>query len=131
MKRKPLEKLSRRERQIMEILYREGEGKVSEVKSAMSDPPSYSAVRALLGVLVDKGLLKFRRDGRAYVYSPTISAKTARESALKHMVQTFFGGSVSGVVASLVNSGDLTLSEEELKKLEELVEKSRKKGRKK
>lgn len=131
MKKKPFERLSRRERQIMDILYREEEGSVSKVRGAMSDPPSYSAVRALMGVLVDKGFLTYRRRGRAYVYRPTISPEKARESALKHLVNTFFNGSAAGVVASLVNSEDLSLSDEELARLEKLVEKSRKERGKK
>jgi len=131
LKKKPFERLSRRERQIMDILYREEEGSVSKVRGAMSDPPSYSAVRALMGVLVDKGFLTYRRRGRAYVYRPTISPEKARESALKHLVNTFFNGSAAGVVASLVNSEDLSLSDEELARLEKLVEKSRKERGKK
>lgn len=130
MKQKPLDKLSRRERQIMDILYRDGEATVSAVHSAMADPPSYSAVLALLGVLADKKLVTFRQDGRAYVYRPTVSAESVRESALKHVVQTFFEGSVSGVVASLVNLSDSTLSDEEINRLERLVMKSREKKRK-
>ncbi len=125
MKKKIFDKLSRRERQIMDILYRVGEATVSGVKAEMADPPGYSAVRAMLGILGDKKMVTFRKEGRAYVYRPAVSPETARESALKHVVQTFFDGRVTEVVASLVDQSAATMTDEELDRLEELVKKSR------
>lgn len=125
--RKSLSELSRRERQIMDVLFREGEGTVAVVRRGLPDAPSYSAVRALLGILVDKGLVTHRQEGRAYVYRPTLSADSAGESALKHVVRTFYDGSVADVVASLVNLKGAKLSDEEIDRLEELVRKSRSK----
>ena len=126
MKKKIFDRLSRRERQIMDILYRVGEATVSGVKAEMADAPGYSAVRAMLGILVDKKIVTFRKEGRAYVYRPTVCAETARESALKHVVQTFFDGRVTEVVASLVDQSAASLTNEELDRLEELVKQSRK-----
>ena len=114
----------------MEVLVRRGEATVAEVRSEMPDPPGYSAVRALLGVLVDKGAVKHRRRGRAYLYRPAVSPERARESALSHVVQTFFDGSVSEVIASLVNLSDRSLSADEIARLQALInEKKRKKNR--
>lgn len=124
---KSLNQLSRRERQIMDVLFREGEATVAMVRSGLPDAPGYSAVRALLGILVDKKLVTHRQEGRAYVYRPTVSADTAGESALKHVVHTFYDGSVAGVVASLVNLKGARLSDEEFDRLEELVRTSRRK----
>ncbi|MBD3402570.1 BlaI/MecI/CopY family transcriptional regulator [candidate division GN15 bacterium] len=129
MKHKDLfEDRSRRERQIVEILVRRGEATVADVRSDLPDPPSYSAVRALLAVLVDKGAVKHRRHGRAYLYRPAISPERARESALKHVVQTFFDGSVSEVIASLVTLSDRRLSADEIARLQALIDE--KKGKK-
>ena len=126
MKKRDLNRLSRRERQIMDIIYRQNEATVSEVRQALPDPPSYSSVRALMGVLEDKGLVKHKKRGRAYLYRPTISQNQARDSALKHVMQTFFDGSVAGVVASLVDLSDKNLSDEDFERLEKLVQDKRK-----
>jgi len=126
MKRKDLDRLSRRERQIMDIIYRQNEATVSEVRQAIPDPPSYSAVRAIMGILEDKGLVKHKKRGRAYLYRPTICQNQARESALEHVIQTFFDGSVAGVVASLVDLSDKKLSDDDFARLETLVQKKRK-----
>ena len=131
MKKKDLDRLSRRERQILNIIYRENEATVAEVLTALPDPPSYSAVRALMGVLEEKGLVKHRKRGRAYLYRPTISQNQAGDSALRHVVQTFFDGSVAGVVASLVDQSDKSLSDDELARLEALVAEKRKQRGKK
>ncbi len=126
MKKKDLNRLSRRERQIMDIIYRQNEATVLEVRQALPDPPSYSSVRALMGVLEDKGLVKHKKRGRAYLYRPTISQNLARESALKHVIQTFFDGSVAGVVTSLVDLSDKNLSDDDFERLEKLVQDKRK-----
>ena len=126
MKRKDLDRLSRRERQIMDIIYRKNEATVSEVRQAMPDPPGYSAVRALMGILEDKGLGRHKKRGRAYLYRPTISQNKARDSALKHVMQTFFDGSVAGVVTSLVDLSDKSLSDNDFERLEKLVRDKRK-----
>src|SRR5215217_964251 len=86
-------KLSRRERECLDILYKRGEATVAEVQEAMTDPPSYSAVRATLNVLVEKDAAQHRQDGPRYVYLPAVPAGPARSAAVKHLVDTFFGGS--------------------------------------
>ncbi len=125
MKQGALNQLSRRERQIMDALFRDGESTVAAVRASIPDPPTYSAVRALLAVLVDKKLVTYRQEGRAYIYRPTVNPDAARESALKHIVQTFFDGSVAGAVSSLVDLSGNRLSDEDLDRLERLVKESR------
>lgn len=117
--------LSRRERQIVDILYAQRSATVAEVRAALPDPPSYSSVRALLGILEEKGLVSHTQVGKAYHYSPTVSRAKARQSALKHVVRTFFDGSVAGVVAALVDLSDRSLSDEEIDQLEQLVRQKR------
>lgn len=131
MKKQILNQLSRRERQIMDVIYRNGEATAAEVHRSIPDPPSYSAVRALLVVLEEKGLVRHKKSGRAYVYLPTVSQHQVRDSALKHMVQTFFDGSVAGVLAALVNLSDKSLGDQDLKRLEQLVKKTKDKKRRK
>jgi len=131
MKKRLYDKLSMRERQIMDAIHRMGEATAAQVQDAIPDPPGYSAVRALLAVLQEKGLVKHDKLGRAYVYRPTVSQQKVRESALKHVVQTFFDGSVASVVASLVNSSDKNLSDEDFEKLEKLVREKRKQRKQK
>jgi len=117
--------LSRRERQIMDAVYRKGRASAAEVLSALPDPPSYSAVRALLRVLEEKGHLKHVKEGRNYVYLPTQPRQTAARAALAQVVQTFFGGSIERTVAALVSQSDAKLSDEELERLGMLIEASR------
>src|SRR5262245_22252065 len=93
--------LSRREREIMDIVYARGEATAAEVNTALADPPSYSAVRTLLRILEEKGHLRHREDGPRYVYVPTQSREKASKSALQRVVQTFFDGSLSGAIAAL------------------------------
>ncbi len=131
MKKKDLDRLSRRERQIMDIIYRQNEATVTEVHRSIPDPPSYSAVRALMGILEEKGLVKHKKRGRAYLYRPTISQNQARDSALKHVMRIFFDGSVAGVVASLVDLSDKNLSDDEFERLEKLVQDKRKQRKQK
>ena len=119
--------LSRRERQILDILYAKGSATVAEVQEAMPDPPSYSAVRALLRILEEKGHARHEAQGTRYLYLPMVPRERARNSALSRIVQTFFDGSAAQAAAALVDSG--SLSDEELTRLSSLIERARKEGR--
>jgi predicted transcriptional regulator len=121
--------LSRRERQIMDVIHQHGRATAAEVQAALPDPPSYSAVRALLRILEGKGHVKHRREGAKYVYVARVSRETARRSALKRVVSTFFEGSVSRAMAALLENNDTRISDAELQKLEELINQARKEGR--
>lgn len=119
--------LSRRERQIMDLVYRLDRASVADVHAGLDDAPSYSAVRALMGTLVDKGHLVHARDGRRYVYAPTVPATQASASALQRVVATFFSGSPLEAALALVSDGEL--SADELDALEAAVAKAREEGR--
>lgn len=119
--------LSRRERQILDILYAKGMATAAEVLDALPDPPSYSAVRALLRILEEKGHARHDTQGTRYVYLPMVPRERARNSALTRIVQTFFDGSAAQAAAALVDSG--SLSDEELAKLSSLIARARKEGR--
>jgi BlaI family penicillinase repressor len=121
--------LSRRERQIMDILYRLGQASAADVLENMPDPPGYSAVRTMLRLLEEKGYLRHDQDGPRYVYLPTLSRDKARQSALKQLVQTFFDNSTEQTVAALLDMSKSKMSGEELERLSELIEKARKEGR--
>ena len=122
--------LSRRERQIMDVLYRKGSATAAEVLENMPQPPSYSAVRALLRILEQKGHIKHEeRDGK-YVFMPTVHRETAKRSAIRHLVQTFFDGSSEEAVAALLDASSAKLSESELDRLQQLINKARKGGKK-
>jgi predicted transcriptional regulator len=120
--------LSRRERQVMDILYRRGRASASEIQEAMPDAPSYSAVRTTLRILEDKGHARHREDGPRYVYMPKVTREKATRSALRHLVETFFDGSAEKAVVTLLDSSASSLSEEELKRIEQMIEKARKAG---
>lgn len=120
--------LSRRERQIMDAIYRLERATAAEVMEAIPDPPSYSAVRAMLRVLEEKGHLKHEQDGPRYVFSPVVARDAARRSAMKHLVRTFFDGSTEGAVAALLQT-DGKLSQAELERLSGLIEKAKAEGR--
>ena len=109
----PSARLGKRERQIMDVLYARGAATVAEVLGSLADPPSYSSVRAMLRYLEDKGYVRHEADGPRYVYAPTAAKQEVRKSALGHVVRTFFDGSVSSVVAALIESGALTSEEYE------------------
>lgn len=126
MKKQSINQLSRRERQIMEVIYRLGEASVAEVLQELPDPPAYSSVRTLLGVLETKRLLKHKKKGRAYVYLPTVSREKARHSALRNVVQNFFDGSVESVVTTLMSISESRLTDDELERLARLIEEKRK-----
>lgn len=120
--------LSRRERQIMDIVYRRGEATAAQILSDMSDPPSYSAIRALLRILVDKKHLQHREDGPRYVYSPTVPRQTARARALAQVVNTFFDGSALKAASALLGSSQRKLTKTELDELGTLIDAARKRG---
>jgi predicted transcriptional regulator len=121
--------LTRREREIMDILYRLGRASAHEVLENLADPPSYSAVRALLRLLEERGHAKHTQDGTRYVYAPATPRGDARRRALAHVVSTFFGGSVEQTVLALVESSSSKLSREELDRLSEVVDRARREGR--
>jgi BlaI family penicillinase repressor len=129
MKNKLITHLSRRERQIMDIIYQQGESTVAEVKELLPDPPSYSSVRALLSVLEKKGHLKHKEQDRRYIYYPTIALDRVKTSALKHLMETFFDDSAERVMAALLNIRGINLSEEELEKMAELIEEAKREGK--
>jgi BlaI family transcriptional regulator, penicillinase repressor len=120
---------SRRERQIMDIVYRQGQATAADVREALPDPPSYSAVRAMLRVLEEKGFLRHEQQGPRYVFLPTLSLEKARRSALKQVVQTFFDGSTEQAVSALLDYSSSKLSNEELDRLAQLIEQARREGR--
>ena len=122
-------RLSRRERQIMDIVYTRGHATAAEVTDLIPDSPSYSAVRALLRILEEKGHLRHEKDGPRYVFYPIVSAATAQKTALKHVVSTFFKGSVSSAVAALMDLSDKDLKKEDIERLEGLIQKAREEGR--
>lgn len=117
--------LSRRERQIMDAVYAAERATAADVMAAIADPPSYSAVRALLRILEDKGHLTHVKDGARYVYVPTQPRAAARQSALRQVLQTFFGGSVEAAVATLLTDADAKIPDDELVRLAALIEKAR------
>ena len=123
----PLSGLSRRERQIMHLVYRLGRVSVSDVHEGLSDAPSYSAVRALMGTLVEKGHLEHHRDGRRYLYTPTVAAEQVSTSALERVVATFFAGSPLEAAIALVSEAKLDPSE--LDALEAAIARAREEGR--
>ncbi len=122
------ESLSRRERQIMDIVYRHGEATAAQILADMSEPPSYSAIRALLRILVDKKHLQHREDGPRYVYSPTVPRRTARARALAQVVNTFFDGSALKAASALFGSSQRKLTKAELDELGTLIDAARKRG---
>lgn len=119
--------LGARERQIMDIVFGLGEASVGEVHEHLPDRPSYSAVRTMIRLLETKGLLQHRQQGLKYIYRPTQSKQTASKRAMKHLVQTFFGGSPSEAVAALLESEKL--SDSDLAQLETIIQQARKEGR--
>lgn len=121
--------LSRRERQIMDILYRRGKSSASEVREAMPDPPGYSAVRAMLRVLEEKGHVRHQAEGLKYVYLPTVARDKAKRSAVKHLLDTFFKDSPGQVVAALLDVSSTRLTRAELDRMAEMIERARREGR--
>ena len=124
-----MQKLSRRERQIMDILYQRGKSSASEVLEAMADPPGYSAVRAMLRVLEEKGHVKHQAEGLKYVYVPTVARDKAKRSAVKHLLDTFFKDAPEQVVAALLDVSSTRLTRAELDRMAEMIEKARREGK--
>jgi predicted transcriptional regulator len=120
--------VSRRERQILDILYQSGRASAAEVQAALPDPPSYSAVRALLRILEDKGHVRHEQDGPRYVYAPTLPRNNAQRSALRHILQTFFNGSTEQAISALLDDQSTRLSSAELDRLASLINDARKSG---
>ncbi len=127
--RRPPAQLSRRERQILDVLYQRGPSTAAEIQAGLPDTPGYSAVRALLRILEDKGHIRHQERGARYVYTPKVSLEKARRSALAHMIQTFFDGSPEQAMTALLDASAGDLSGEELDRLAELIAKARKEGR--
>ena len=121
--------VSRRERQILDVLHRRGAASAAEVQEALDDAPSYSAIRALLRVMEEKELVTHTENGRTYVYRPAVSARTARRNALRHVVSTFFGGSVEEAAAALLDLPDTTLDPAARRRLERRIASARREGR--
>jgi predicted transcriptional regulator len=121
--------LTRRERQIMDILYRRGRATASEVMEELSGHPSDSTVRTQLRVLESKGHVRHEQDGPRFVYVPALAHRAARKSALRHLVDTFFDGSTEKVVGALLGGAGARLSDGELERIEALVAKAKKEGR--
>ena len=120
--------LSRRERQIMDVIYRNGKVTAAEVLAELPDPPSYSAVRAMLRLLEEKGHVRHEQDGPRYVFLPTVTRDKARRSAMRHLVRTFFDGSTEDAVAALLQN-DNGMSDVELERLSQLIDSAKKEGR--
>ena len=120
--------LSRRERQIMDILYQRGKASANDVRDGMEDAPSYSAVRAMLRVLEEKGHVKHQAEGLKYVYVPTVARDKAKRSAVKHVMETFFNGSPEQIVAALLDVASTRLTHEELDRMSQMIERAKKEG---
>jgi BlaI family penicillinase repressor len=121
--------LGRRERQIMDVIYRRGRASVTEVLAELPDPPTYSAVRGMLRLLEDKGYVRHEQEGLKYVYVPADDTRQVRANALKHMVKTFFGGSPEQAVAALLEMPDTRLSAKDKQYLSQLIKKAQEEGR--
>ena len=121
--------LSRRERQIMDVVYRAGSASASDVHGQLPDPPSYSAVRAMLRILEEKGHLTHTADGPRYVFAPVVPRNAARQSALRQVVRTFFDGSATDAVATLLDMQGSKISGDELAELAKLIDRARKEGK--
>lgn len=126
---KEQKKLSRRERQIMDIIYELQEATAAQVLDRIPDPPSYSAVRALLRVLEEKGHLTHKQDGPRYVFIPTLPREEARQNALKHVLKTFFDNSTEKAVAAILDISEDQLSDEDYERLSKLINNARQEGR--
>jgi predicted transcriptional regulator len=128
MKTPPHHELSRRERQIIDILYAQGRATAAEVQAGLPDPPSYSAVRAMLRILEEKGHVRHEQDGPRYVYVPTVARDNAKRSALRHMLQTFFDGSAEQAISALLDDASTKMSEAELERLALIISQARRSG---
>ena len=118
--------VTRRERQVLDAVYRLGRATCAEVQRAMPDPPSYSAVRTFLRILEEKGILRHEQEGARYVYIPTVGKERASRSALRHVLNTFFAGSVTQAVSALLDEESKNLSEKDWQRLGAIVRQARK-----
>jgi len=128
MTKQPHTDLSRRERQIVDILYANGRATAAEVQAALPEPPSYSAVRAMLRILEEKGHVRHEQDGPRYVYVPTVARDNAKRSALRHVLRTFFDGSAEQAISALLDDRSAKLSDGELDRLAQLIKQARQTG---
>src|SRR3954468_2620069 len=121
--------LGARERQILDAIYRLGEASVADVLADLPDPPSYSAVRTMIRMLEKKGLLKHRQEGIKYVYRPSQPRDSAAQSALSHVMETFFGGSATDAVAAILDGSAAKMSDDDLRRLERIIDQARREGK--
>jgi BlaI family transcriptional regulator, penicillinase repressor len=125
----PSAELTRRERQVMNILHRRGAATVTEIMDDLPDPPTYSAVRSILRILSEKSLVRHREDGPRYVYLPAESTERVRETALEHVVDTYFAGSTEQAVTALLRLSDTDMSDAEIKRLRDKIRRAKSGGR--
>jgi BlaI family transcriptional regulator, penicillinase repressor len=128
-KRANTDDLTRRERQVMDILHRRGESTVAEIMADLPDPPTYSAVRSILRILGEKNLVQYKEDGPRYVYLPAESTERARDDVLKHVIETYFAGSAEQAVTALLRISDADLSAAEIADLKDRISRARLSGR--
>jgi len=128
-KREKGEGMSRRERQILDAIYRLGKGSVAEIREALPDPPTYTAVRTHLGILQEKGHVKFESDGTRYIYEPVVPRDEMAKSVMEGVLQTFFGGSIERVVSTLIDREESSITTEQLDRLAEIIDEARREGR--
>ncbi len=121
--------LSRRERQVMDILHRRAEATVAEIMAELPDPPTYSAVRSVLRILGEKDLIRYREDGPRYVYYPAQDTETARDDVLAHVVRTYFAGSPEQAVTALLRMSDVDMKDDEIQRLRDTIRRARQSGR--
>lgn len=122
--KRPLD-LGKRERQLVEAVYRLGEAAVADVLRELADPPSYSSVRAMLGLLVEKRVLKYRREGKRYLYRPAVPKEKVRQSALRNVLSTFFAGDPLDAMAALLDVSAKQLTDDDLQRMQQLIEQAR------
>lgn len=128
-KRESSEGLSRRERQILDVIYRLGNASAADIREELPNPPTYTAVRTLLGILQEKGHVKFQSDGTRYIYEPVVPREEMAKSVMDGVLQTFFGGSIERVVSTLIDSEESNVTPEQLDRLAEIIAEARKEGR--
>jgi predicted transcriptional regulator len=121
--------LSRRERQVMDILHRRAEATVAEIMAELPDPPTYSAVRSVLRILGEKGLIRYKEDGPRYIYYPAQDTETARDDVLAHVVRTYFAGSPEQAVTALLRMSDVDMKDGDIERLRETIRRARQSGR--
>jgi predicted transcriptional regulator len=121
--------LSRRERQVMDILHRRGEATVAEIMEELPDPPTYSAVRSVLRILGEKAIIRYKEDGPRYVYYPAQDTEAARDDVLAHVVRTYFGGAPEQAVTALLRMSDVDMSDTDVERLRERIRRARQSGR--